>query len=79
MKLMIYTILCMGVLKLILDNAFGHSIMLYSVIAENVIFILILILVVRTYMKQKVGRREELEKMIKQLSNKLMQDNAEMK
>lgn len=71
MVFMIYSLCGLAILKIILDVVGGELYATYSVAIETLIYFIVLYMIVRTYLKQREGRRETLQRKINELNQML--------
>jgi len=71
MRILVYALCSLAIFKLFLDLLGGELVASYSVFVENVIFMIILAMIIRTYVKRRQGRRELLHRKINELNQKL--------
>lgn len=71
MRLLVYSLCSLAILKIFLDIMGGELVALYSVFIENVMFLILMTMIVRTYVKQREGRREMLQRRIGELNQML--------
>ena len=73
MRVWVYLLLSIAIIKIFLDIQ-GESVALYSVFLDNAIFAILLVLIARTYFKQREGKREQLQRKLHEL-NQLLNEN----
>jgi len=67
----VYTLIALSVVKLFLD-LWGHQVVAtWSVLLEAVIYAVILVMIIRTSLKRREGRREKLQRKIRELNEML--------
>lgn len=72
MRIIGYLICSLAILKIFLDlPPEGDVFATYSVFLESIIYILVLGIVLRTYFKQREGRREMLQRKVNELNQTL--------
>jgi len=71
MRLLVYSLCTLSIFKIFLDIQGGNSMAVTSVILESIIFLIILTMIVRTYVKQREGRREKLQRKVSELNQML--------
>ena len=72
MRILVYLLCSLAILKIFLDlPPEGELFAPYSVFLENVIFLIIITMVLRTYLKQREGRREMLQRKVHDLNQML--------
>jgi hypothetical protein len=69
MRVLVYLLCSLAIIKVFIDiPPAGDLFASYSVILENVMFFIILTMILRTYLKQREGRREMLQRMLQELN-----------
>ncbi len=72
MRILVYLLCTLSVIKIFLDlPPEGDIFAIYSVFIESVIFIIIIAMILRTFFKQREGRREKLQRTIQELNQML--------
>ena len=72
MRILVYLLCTLSVIKIFLDlPPEGDTFAVYSVFIESVIFIIIIAMIMRTFFKQREGRREKLQRTIQELNQML--------
>ncbi|MBL8026520.1 MAG: hypothetical protein JNL74_08920 [Fibrobacteres bacterium] len=67
----VYTLIALSVVKLFLD-LWGHqAVATWSVLLEALIYGVILVMIIRTSLKRREGRREKLQRKIRELNEML--------
>jgi membrane protein implicated in regulation of membrane protease activity len=67
----VYTLIALAVVKLFLD-LWGHQVVAtWSVLLEAVIYGVVLVMIIRTSLKRREGRREKLQRKIRELNEML--------
>ncbi len=67
MHLFVYSIISLSILKILLDFFAGPLYTSYSITIEFLIIAILLILLTRSYLKQKEGSREKIQRKIRKL------------
>ncbi len=68
---LVHTLIALAVVKLFLDLWGQQSVATWSVLLEALIYGVVLVMIVRTSMKRKEGRREKLQRKIRELNEML--------
>lgn len=72
MRVLVYLLCSLAILKIFLDlPPEGELFAPYSVFLENTMFLIIITMILRTYLKQREGRREMLQRKIHELNQML--------
>jgi len=72
MRVLVYLLCSLAIVKIFIDlPPEGELFAAYSVFIENVIFLIIITMVLRTYLKQREGRRELLQRKVHELNQTL--------
>ncbi|MFH0921296.1 MAG: hypothetical protein V1913_13165 [Fibrobacterota bacterium] len=71
MRILVYSLCTLAIFKIVFDILGGDSVAVTSVLIENIIFLIILAMIVRTYVKQREGRREKLQRKVNELNQML--------
>ncbi|OGJ89472.1 MAG: hypothetical protein A2487_12670 [Candidatus Raymondbacteria bacterium RifOxyC12_full_50_8] len=73
MTILVYSLCSLAILKIIIDVV-DHSNWIYysfSVLIEQIMYLFIIAMIIRTYFKQREGRRELLQRRVQELNQKL--------
>jgi hypothetical protein len=72
MRVLVYLLCSLAIVKIFIDlPPEGELFASYSVFIENAIFLIIITMVLRTYLKQREGRRELLQRKVNELNQTL--------
>jgi hypothetical protein len=71
MRILVYSLCTLAIFKIVLDILGGDALAVTSVFLENIIFLIILAMIVRTYVKRREGRREMLQRKVNELNQML--------
>jgi hypothetical protein len=66
-----YSLIGLTFFKIIIDVWDRESMALYSVFLENIIYLIFLVVILRTHFKQKLGEREKLAKDLETISESI--------
>jgi hypothetical protein len=71
MRILVYSLCTLAIFKILLDILGGDALAVTSVFLENIIFLIIMAMIVRTYVKRREGRREMLQRKVNELNQML--------